>query len=95
MNQLLLEMEYIQIYFQEATDLALLLRSALPTPLAVVEETVGPDLGEDSIKSGVVSLVVGFALVILFMFYKYKLFGLVANTALIKFIDVSWCSNNP
>ena len=71
--------------FQEATDLALLLRSgALPTPLDVVEErTVGPDLGEDSIKSGVISLIVGFLLVILFMFYKYKIFGLVANTALI------------
>ena len=71
--------------FQEATDLALLLRSgALPTPLDVVEErTVGPDLGEDSIKSGIISLIVGFLLVILFMFYKYKIFGLVANTALI------------
>ena len=71
--------------FQEATDLALLLRSgALPTPLDIVEErTVGPDLGEDSIKSGITSLIVGFILVILFMLYKYKLFGLVANTALI------------
>ena len=71
--------------FQEATDLALLLRSgALPTPLNVVEErTVGPDLGEDSIKSGVTSLIVGFVLVILFMFYKYKIFGFVANIALI------------
>ncbi len=71
--------------FQEATDLALLLRSgALPTPLYIVEErTVGPDLGEDSIKSGITSLIVGFILVILFMFYKYKLFGLIANTALI------------
>ena len=71
--------------FQEATDLSLLLRSgALPTPLAVVEErTVGPDLGEDSIKSGTTSLVVGFILVILFMLYKYKIFGLIANTALI------------
>ena len=71
--------------FQEATDLALLLRSgALPTPLLVVEErTVGPDLGEDSIKSGTISLMVGFILVILFMFYKYKIFGLIANTALI------------
>ena len=60
--------------FQEATDLSLLLRSgALPTPLEVVEErTVGPDLGEDSIKSGVISLIVGFVLVILFMLYKYK-----------------------
>ena len=71
--------------FQEATDLALLLRSgALPTPLLVVEErTVGPDLGEDSIKSGITSLIVGFILVILFMFYKYKIFGFIANTALI------------
>ena len=71
--------------FQEVTDLSLLLRSgALPTPLLVVEErTVGPDLGEDSIKSGSISLIVGFILVILFMFYKYKIFGLIANTALI------------
>ncbi len=71
--------------FQEATDLALLLRSgALPTPLEVVEErTVGPDLGEDSIKSGITSLIIGFVLVILFMFYKYKLFGLVANLSLV------------
>ncbi len=71
--------------FQEATDLALLLRSgALPTPLLVVEErTVGPDLGEDSIKSGITSLIIGFILVILFMLFKYKIFGLIANTALI------------
>ena len=71
--------------FQDATDLSLLLRSgALPTPLIVVEErTVGPDLGEDSIKSGITSLIVGFILVILFMLYKYKIFGLIANTALI------------
>ena len=71
--------------FQEATDLALLLRSgALPTPLLVVEErTVGPDLGEDSIKSGITSLIVGFILVILFMLYKYKIFGLIANISLI------------
>ena len=61
--------------FQEATDLALLLRSgALPTLLTVVEErTVGPDLGEDSIKSGVLSLIIGFILVILFMIFKYSI----------------------
>tara|TARA_B110000881_G_C18582343_1_gene522549 strand:- start:525 stop:2075 length:1551 start_codon:yes stop_codon:yes gene_type:complete len=72
--------------FQEATDLALLLRSgALPTPLNIVEErTVGPDLGADSIKSGSISLIVGFILVILFMFYKYRIFGLVANISLIS-----------
>tara|TARA_X000001036_G_scaffold205835_1_gene193438 strand:+ start:250 stop:1794 length:1545 start_codon:yes stop_codon:yes gene_type:complete len=70
--------------FQEATDLALLLRSgALPTPLTIVEErTVGPDLGEDSIKSGITSLLIGFILVIIFMIYKYRLFGLIANLAL-------------
>ncbi len=71
--------------FQEATDLALLLRSgSLPTPLNIVEErTVGPDLGEDSIKSGIISLITGFFLVILFMIFKYKIFGLIANLALI------------
>ncbi len=71
--------------FQEVTDLALLLRSgALPTPLNIVEErTVGPDLGEDSVKSGTISLIFGFFLVILFMFYKYRFFGLIANISLI------------
>ncbi len=71
---------------QDATDLALLLRSgALPTPLNIVEErTVGPDLGKDSIKSGITSLIIGFILVILFMLFKYRIFGLVANLALIS-----------
>tara|TARA_B100000700_G_scaffold295711_1_gene358864 strand:+ start:325 stop:1878 length:1554 start_codon:yes stop_codon:yes gene_type:complete len=72
--------------FQGATDLALLLRSgALPTPLTVVEErTVGPDLGKDSIEAGVVSLIVGFLLVIIFMIFKYKTFGFIANISLIS-----------
>ncbi len=72
--------------FQSATDLALLLRSgALPAPLSIVEErTVGPDLGQDSIEAGVVSLFVGFILVILFMTFKYRLFGIIANVALIS-----------
>jgi len=71
--------------FQSATDLALLLRSgALPTPLNIIEErTVGPDLGEDSIKAGAISLAIGFLLVIFFMFFKYKFLGLIANTSLI------------
>ena len=71
--------------FQSATDLALLLRSgALPAPLNIIEErSVGPDLGEDSIKAGAISLCVGFLLVILFMFIKYKVIGLIANLALI------------
>jgi len=72
--------------FQTATDLSLLLRSgALPTPLIIAEErTVGPDLGKDSIKSGVISLIVGFFLVILFMILKYRYFGIIANIALIS-----------
>ena len=72
--------------FQEATDLALLLRSgALPTPINIVEErTVGPDLGKDSIISGAISLIIGFVLVVLYMFYKYRLFGLIANISLIS-----------
>ena len=71
--------------FQEATDLALLLRSgALPAPINIVEErTVGPDLGKDSIDAGVFSLIVGFILVIIFMFIKYRIFGLVSNISLI------------
>ena len=71
--------------FQSATDLALLLRSgSLPAPLEIVEErTVGPDLGQDSIDAGVISLVIGFFLVILFMFFKYKIFGLITNFTLV------------
>jgi len=71
--------------FQTATDLALLLRSgALPAPLEIIEErTVGPDLGQDSINAGMIALVIGFILVILFIFLKYKIFGLITNVALI------------
>ena len=71
--------------FQSATDLALLLRSgALPAPLNIIEErTVGPDLGQDSIKAGMIALAIGFLLVIIFMFVKYKIFGLITNLTLI------------
>ena len=70
--------------FQSATDLALLLRSgALPAPLNIIEErTVGPDLGQDSINAGAIALLTGFLLVIVFMFFKYKVFGLIANITL-------------
>ena len=71
--------------FQSATDLALLLRSgALPAPLNIIEErTVGPDLGKDSIDAGIISLFIGFFLVVAFMLYKYKFFGIIANLTLI------------
>ncbi len=71
--------------FQSATDLALLLRSgALPAPLNIIEErTVGPDLGQDSINAGMIALLIGFVLVILFILMKYKIFGLITTVALI------------
>jgi protein-export membrane protein SecD len=71
--------------FQTATDLALLLRSgALPAPLNIIEErTVGPDLGQDSINAGMIALSFGFILVIIFMFFKYRVFGLIANVTLL------------
>ena len=71
--------------FQSATDLALLLRSgALPAPLEIIEErTVGPGLGQDSIKSGLSALLIGFILVITFMLIKYRVFGIIANATLI------------
>ena len=71
--------------FQSATDLSLLLRSgALPAPLNIIEErTVGPDLGQDSINSGIISLIIGFLLVVLFMIYKYRIFGFIANISLV------------
>ena len=71
--------------FQSAADFALLLRSgALPAPLNIIEErTVGPDLGEDSIKAGLISLIIGFLMVISYMLFKYKFLGIIADLSLI------------
>ena len=68
---------------QSANDLSILLRAgALPAPLTVEEErTVGPGLGQDSIEKGKLSAYIGAALVIIFMFATYGLFGLFANIA--------------
>jgi preprotein translocase subunit SecD len=68
---------------ESATQLAVLLRAgALPAPLTIIEErTVGPGLGQDSIAKGKVSSYVGAAMVIIFMFVTYGLFGLFANVA--------------
>jgi preprotein translocase subunit SecD len=70
---------------QEARNLALLLRAgALAAPVDIVEErTVGPSLGQDNINKGMLSFVVGFALVVVFMLFYYKMFGLIANIALV------------
>jgi preprotein translocase subunit SecD len=69
---------------QEARNLALLLRAgALAAPVDIVEErTVGPSLGQDNINKGLMSVLVGFVLVLIFMAVYYKTFGLIANVAL-------------
>ena len=70
---------------KEARDLAIVLRAgALPAPIKIIEErTVGPSLGRDSIRKGVISLLVGGLAVISFMLWYYKGAGLVADLALI------------
>ncbi|HAU28833.1 MAG TPA: protein translocase subunit SecD [Rhodospirillaceae bacterium] len=74
-----------QFTVEEASDLALLLRSgALPAPLHILEErTVGPSLGSDSIRQGKISGTVSFLLVSGFMVLTYGLFGLFACAALV------------
>ena len=69
----------------EAHNLALLLRSgALAAPIQIVEErTIGPSLGQDNIDQGFMSVMVGLALVLLFMAFYYRVFGLVANVVLV------------
>lgn len=69
---------------QEARNLALLLRAgALAAPIEIIEErTVGPSLGQDNIEQGFNSVLIGFALVLVFMVVYYKVFGLVADIAL-------------
>ncbi|MDF3055247.1 MAG: secD [Gammaproteobacteria bacterium] len=68
-----------------AQNLALLLRSgALSAPVSIIQErTVGPSLGAANIHKGVMSVLVGSLLVFLFMIAYYRMFGLVANTALL------------
>ncbi|PHI95300.1 protein-export membrane protein SecD [Parasaccharibacter apium] len=69
---------------RSASDLALLLRAgALPAPLTVVEQrSIGPSLGAASIHAGIISLAVGFVLVVLFMLLFYARFGFYADIAL-------------
>ncbi|MBL3529153.1 MAG: protein translocase subunit SecD [gamma proteobacterium endosymbiont of Lamellibrachia anaximandri] len=69
---------------EEAHDLALLLRAgALAAPIEIVEErTIGPSLGQDNIDQGFMSVMIGMALVMIFMAVYYRVFGLVADLAL-------------
>jgi len=70
---------------EEAKDLAGLLNGgALPAPLKIIEQTrVGPTIGAENTKSGLISFAVAFALVLLYMFFYYGRSGLVANVALL------------
>lgn len=70
---------------KEASNLALLLRAgALPAAIYPVEErTVGPSLGKENIRRGIVSLEVGMGLILIIMLMYYRFFGLVANVALL------------
>jgi len=70
----------------EARDLALLLRAgALAAPIFKVEErTIGPSLGQENIDKGMRAVVVGFMLVVLFMAVYYRVFGVVADLALLS-----------
>ena len=70
---------------QEASELALLLRAgALAAPMKFVEErTVGPSLGKENIELGMRSIIIGLALVVLFMTFYYRVFGIAANISLL------------
>jgi preprotein translocase subunit SecD len=69
----------------EASELALLLRAGgLAAPVSIIEErTVGPSLGADNIEAGLNSIVLGLVLVLVFMAFWYKLFGVVADIAVL------------
>ncbi|MBP6583242.1 MAG: protein translocase subunit SecD [Chromatiaceae bacterium] len=70
---------------EEAHNLALLLRAgALAAPIQIVEErTVGPSLGQDNIDQGLLSVIIGFLAVVVFMAFYYSWFGVVANLVLL------------
>jgi len=70
---------------QEAQDIVTILQSgSLPAPVEIIEErTVGPSLGESSIRAGVISVISGLLLVVLFMIMYYRTAGLVADVALL------------
>jgi protein-export membrane protein SecD len=76
---------------QSANELAVLLRAgALPAPLTVVEErTVGPDLGADAIRAGLISVAVGLLLVCIYMILSYGLFGWFAAAAVLANIALT------
>jgi preprotein translocase subunit SecD len=69
----------------EANELAIVLRAgALPAPVKIIEErTVGPTLGQDSIRQGVISILISAVLILIFMVFYYRIAGLIADIALV------------
>ena len=74
-----------QFTVDDARDLAIVLRAgALPAPVTILEErTVGPSLGADSIRQGVIAIAGSAALVFVFMIFYYRLSGVIADIALV------------
>lgn len=70
---------------EEATDLANVLKSGkLPAPATILQEqVVGPSLGQESINAGMISFLIAFVLVLLYMLFFYRGAGVAANIALI------------
>ncbi|MGB2805328.1 MAG: protein translocase subunit SecD [Candidatus Zixiibacteriota bacterium] len=70
---------------EDATDLSIVLRAgALPAPVKIIENRViGPSLGQDSIRKGTTSVIIGFFVVLLFMVIYYRLSGLIADFAVL------------
>ena len=73
-----------QFTMEEARQLAIVLRAgALPAPVNIIEKrTIGPSLGEDSIKSGIKASLVGFIFIVLFMSIYYRFSGIISSIAL-------------
>ena len=70
---------------KDAADLAIVLRAgSLPAPVKILQNvTVGPSLGQDSIRKGLSAGLIGVALVVIFMGIYYKLCGMVANLGMV------------
>jgi preprotein translocase subunit SecD len=73
-----------QFTVEEARDLAIVLRAgALPAPVTILEErTVGPSLGADSIRQGLIAIAASAVIVVIFMLVYYRVSGLIADVAL-------------
>ncbi|MCK4385349.1 MAG: protein translocase subunit SecD [candidate division Zixibacteria bacterium] len=73
------------VSFDQAVDLAIVLRAgALPAPVKIIENRIiGPSLGQDSIRKGTTSAIIGFCIVLLFMAIYYKLSGVIADFAVL------------